>query len=96
MIKYIATSRSGEGLITHEDQEVRGLSFEVLAYVDGVHYVKVSGEEAAITQWAARVAGIDVDQSDVEQLLVSLSRIDRDVEQRLADLEIAIASLLGM
>jgi hypothetical protein len=69
MIKYAKTSKyivdGSEGFITHEDQEVNGLSFTVLFEHDGEQYVKVEGEEVHINAWKDRIEGTFVTEEEV-------------------------------
>ena len=69
MIKYAKTSKyvvnGSEGFITHEDQEVNGLSFAILFEYEGEQYVKVEGDEMPINDWKARIEGIFVTEEEV-------------------------------
>ena len=79
MIKYIMTSQSGKGFITHDDQEKDGLSFSVKVSIDGVSYVMVSGEEVKINAWKVRVEGTETTQAAVQVIIDSLPL--SDIEQ---------------
>ena len=50
---YIKANNSGKGFITHNDQEIDGLSFEC---IDDLN--KVTGDAEKISAWVERVGGI--------------------------------------
>lgn len=60
MIKYISTAFSGVGLITNDDQEAKGLKFEVIERADNDTRIKVEGTLANIVEWQSRVSGTDL------------------------------------
>ena len=57
MIKYIKTTNSGKGFITHSDQEQDGLFFECLPG----NITKITGSESFILLWKDRVSGIEIE-----------------------------------
>lgn len=72
METLIAATYTGVGFITHEDQDTSNLRFEILTEKDGVAYVKIQGEEAAINDWQTRVSGAGVSQEAVQAIIDSL------------------------
>jgi len=64
LIKYFTAKYTGEGFITHEDQEQQGLRFEILPGTEDMCKVKVEGNEDKIAQWAARVAATEITEAE--------------------------------
>lgn len=83
MVKNFKTSAflvgGDTGLITHEDQEVNGLSFNVLFDYENEKYVEVTGEEANITAWATRVSGVEVTQETVDTIAATFPPAEEPV-----------------
>lgn len=80
MVKHVKTSKfvvgGSTGFITHEDQEVDGLSFNILFTYEGEDYVTVTGDEAKITAWVTRIEGVVVSQEDLDIVIALLPEID--------------------
>ncbi len=60
-LKYFTASNTGVGFITHEDQEVDGLVFQICATDAGVSLIKVDyldkDTDKAVKDWRSRVNG---------------------------------------
>jgi|GEM_PF-4794280 len=78
MIKYIKTENFE---ITHEDQEVYGLRFTILATLNQIDkiidYVRVTGEETEISAWKNRVNGIEITQQEMEEIWNSVNKVGK-------------------
>ena len=74
MKKYIQAVNFGNGFITHEDQEVTGLSF---AGYPGDVWVS-NGDEAILNAWSARVLGSEKTQEEAQALVDATNPKDMD------------------
>lgn len=89
----------GGGVITHQDQEQNGLSFQVSPLDNGQIVVKVNGSQAEITDWIDRVVGsiitneeavVLVDATEERGLEVSIPNQEAELngkKARLAELK---------
>jgi hypothetical protein len=60
---------TGEGYITHADQEQDGLSFNMFHESNGLTYVRVSGPDANVTNWKNRTNGRFVSDSEMDSIM---------------------------
>lgn len=75
---YIKTKKLS---ITHEDQEVDGLRFSVLAAKDNIDYVQVEGTEEAILKWKEKVEGEDSTIEEIDSIIASYPKTKEEIEK---------------
>ena len=98
MENVLIASYSGSGLITHQDQENDGLSFQVNPLDDGRSVVKVEGLQPVIIAWKDRVSGsIITDEESLELIETTEKRsLEEDIpnqEAKLANKKARLAEL---
>lgn len=93
--KYISTQQNGKEFITHDDQEIDGLRFEIVVSQDVTHYVKVTGEDDKVTAWQIRVNGTEVSESQVQAIIDSLPpTLEERMELRIQLIEKALDDII--
>jgi len=88
MTKYIKVPNLSLS-ITHEDQEVDGLSFNAMVSDSDFNYVKVTGGETEIDLWTLRVNGTETTLEAVEVIIAALPNPNADI----AELQTLVADL---
>ncbi|WP_211143163.1 hypothetical protein [Clostridium aciditolerans] len=78
--------------ITHEDQEVDKLKFQVLTSKDDYNYVQVDGPEGAILNWKTRVEGTDSTLDEINTVIASIPPSAED--QKIVNLQNQNAQIL--
>ena len=73
MEKFILTSNSGKGFITHEDQEIDGLKFRCF----DSDIVKVIGDEDKVIAWMNRVFGSEMVKAEAMVIIMAKEKIGK-------------------
>ena len=94
-MKHIIVSTYGQGVITHKDIELGGLSFVVNPLSGGQVMVTVDGPEMIIDIWVARVNGTSVTETEKTKQLEAIEKagLESDVVNQEAELIVKKARL---
>lgn len=91
---YIKTSKLS---ITHEDQELDGLKFQILASKDNTDYVQVEGADDKVLAWKTRVEGADSTIDEVNAIIACLPKPEEELlKERISALEVGLATVIGV
>jgi hypothetical protein len=79
--KIVENVFTGEGYITHEDQEQDGLSFNIFHRDSGFTYVRVSGPENNVINWKNRTNGRFVSDSEIDNIMNPEPVVEEVIEE---------------
>ena len=68
----VETLKAAKGFITHEDQEVGGLRFSIVAQDASSTYGSVSGDIKPILEWMGRTGAKTARKEDVDSLIAAV------------------------
>lgn len=93
MKKYIIADNYGKGFITHQDQFVEGLSFEV---IDNI--VAVEGDEENINKWSDKVNGVDIIETEalIQLKTIKVRNLNSVIAEKEAELVILKEELINI
>jgi len=86
MIKYVKAINTGNGFITHEDQDVYGLRFDNF---NGL--ITITGNELDIDNWIKRIKGVEITEQDY--IKEKAEKEKKYAEDELVNLEIEKVNL---
>ena len=88
MTKYVKVPKLSLS-ITHDDQGVGGLSFNIMVSDSDFDYVKITGGETESNAWILRVNGTETTLVAIEAIIAALPNPNADI----AELQTLVADL---
>ena len=90
MENILVASHGGKGFITHHDQEINGLSFQVHPLDTGQIVVEVDGSPIVIGAWKNRVMGSTITPEESLELIETTEK--RSLEEDIPNQEAKLAN----